>query len=68
LFFDSDFLNAYHVLGECIIRSDQFFCSSTYVFWCESLDVGMAMRICGLNLDFGSVDSQQDFLDGAHLP
>jgi hypothetical protein len=29
--------------------------------------VALLMR-SGLNLDFGSVDSQQDFLDGAHPP
>jgi hypothetical protein len=38
-----------------------FFGSSTYAFWCESVDVGMAVRMCGLNLGFGSVDCQQDF-------
>lgn len=54
LFFDSDFLNAY-VLVECIIGSDQFFF------------VALLMR-SGLKLDFGSVDSQQDFLDVAHPP
>jgi hypothetical protein len=39
------------------------FCSSMYV-WCASVDVGISVRICGFNLGFGSVDSQQAFVDG----
>jgi hypothetical protein len=33
-----------------------------------SVDTGMALRIYGLNLGFGSADSQQAFVDGVHMP
>jgi hypothetical protein len=36
------------------------FCSYLYMYvlWCASVDVGMAVRICGFNRGFGSVASQ----------
>jgi hypothetical protein len=59
---DSDFLNAYHVLVAMPNRKQPIlFCSCMYM-WCASVDVCMSVRICGFNLGFGCVDSQQAFL------
>jgi hypothetical protein len=51
-------------LWNASLGSDQFF---LYLYLCV-LVWGMAVRICGLNLGFGSVNSQKDYLDGPHLP
>jgi hypothetical protein len=52
-FLDSDFFSAYHVLVEMSHRKRPIlFCGYMYVLWCASVDVGMAVRICGFNLVF----------------